>query len=119
MRGFKEHGGQTVGTESHSDYPAAKHCIVWFDRAAAQGYPEAGESLGDLYSFGDGVGQDKDKAAEWFRRAAEQGRATAQFKLAEVLLEGGAETSAEQGDPRAMNNLAVLLWWRLAAEQGI
>ena len=120
MRGFREHGGQTVGTERHSDDPAAQHCIVWFERAAAQGCPGAEEGLVDLYSFGDGVGQDKAKAAEWFRRAAEQGRASAQFKLAEVLLEGGAETSAEQGDPRAMNNLAALLrqWWRLAAELG-
>jgi TPR repeat protein len=38
-------------------------------------------ALGDRYRFGDGVSQDDVKAAKWYRLAADQGHAKAQFEL--------------------------------------
>ena len=37
--------------------------------------------LGDQYYYGDGVGKDLRKAEEWYRKAADQGHAGAQFHL--------------------------------------
>jgi TPR repeat protein len=56
------------------DNEAAK----WFG-LALQGDAEAQFNLGLLYVKGEGVPQDYVDAAEWYRRAAEQGHAGAQF----------------------------------------
>ena len=37
--------------------------------------------LGKLYRDGDGVPKDKEKAAEWFRKAADQGHKEAEVDL--------------------------------------
>ncbi|WP_407652607.1 tetratricopeptide repeat protein [Aporhodopirellula aestuarii] len=37
---------------------------IWFEKAAAQGFDEAKYKLGILYSNGDGVEQDREKAFE-------------------------------------------------------
>jgi TPR repeat protein len=52
--------------------------------AAEQGDAEAQFNLGSRYIFGMGVAQDKVKAAEWYRKAAEQGHEAAQKKLDEL-----------------------------------
>jgi localization factor PodJL len=90
--------------------------------------------------------RDKKLAAQWFELAAQQGLATAQYRLA-VMLETGAGlprdrdraealylAAAEQGNTRAMHNLGVLAadgadgkpdyasaanWFEKAAEFGI
>jgi TPR repeat protein len=51
---------------------------------------EAQNNLGLCFQFGYGAGQDYKKAAVWFRRAAEGGLATAQFKLAVSILRARA-----------------------------
>ena len=50
------------------------HRVIVLDRLAAdQGYHAAQFNLGVLYANGDGVPQDLAQAAEWYRKAAEQG----------------------------------------------
>jgi TPR repeat protein len=102
-------------------------------------------SLGVLYDIGHGVSQDYGQAAQWYRKAAEQGVAGAQFNLG-VLYDNGRgvlqdygqaaqwyRKAAEQGFARAQHNLGVhyrdsqgvpqdysqaVQWFRKAAEQG-
>jgi TPR repeat protein len=49
--------------------------------AAEQGDADAQYNLGNCYILGMGVAQDKAKAAEWYRKAAEQGHEGAQKRL--------------------------------------
>lgn len=101
--------------------------------------------LGCRYDDGEGVEQDYAKAAEWYRKAAEQGAAEAQYHLGVLYYEGdGVEQNytktaewyrkaADQGDDEAQNNLGVMyecgegvkqsyqraiVWYRKAADQG-
>ena len=100
---------------------------------------------GYAYFVGKGVPQDYAQAALWYRKAAEQGHAVAQFCLARLFDQGqgvpqdGAKAAlwyrkaAEQGDAKAQFNLGVMYdtgrgvprdyaravsWYRKAAEQG-
>ena len=45
-------------------------------------------SLGYAYDVGEGVTQNIETAAHWYRQAAEQGYANAQFNLAEMIRDG-------------------------------
>ena len=72
--------------------------------------------LGDLYDIGHGVPQDYAQAAFWFRKAAEQGDAEAQYDLGDLYDEG-------QGVPQDYAQAAAwyrkaAAWYRKAAEQG-
>ena len=93
---------------------------------------------GCAYRDGNGVRQDFTEAIKWFRKAAEQGCADAQFALAECCENGwGIEEdpdeavqwyrqAAEQGHAESQCSLASTLedpdeaakWYRKAAEQG-
>jgi len=100
---------------------------------------------GGKYYFGLGVDKDYSEAAKWFRKAAEQGHAKAQFILGVMYANGqgvaqdNAEAvkwyrrAAEQGNAKAQLNLGVMYangqgvaqdnaeavkWFRKAAEQG-
>jgi uncharacterized protein len=73
---------------------------------AAKGDAVAQLNLGAAYDNGLGVERDVDKAIEWYRKAADQGLAEAQFNLAHILVSedistvGAAEymlKAAEQG----------------------
>lgn len=78
---------------------------------AHYGNPSAQTQLGMLFIHGDeGMPRDGAQAAMWFRRAAEQGFADAQFNLALILL---------QGDGVSPDPAEALIWCRRAAEQGI
>ena len=99
-------------------------------------------TLGLIYYSGDGVPIDKVQAIEWFRMAAEQGNAKAQFNLGSAF-HSQKDTqeavkwfrkAAEQGNIDAQSILGALLyngngisksdqieavtWFRKAAEQG-
>ena len=63
----------------------------------------------DLHASGDGVAQDYEQAAYWFREAAIQGVPNAQYNLG-VLYENG--WGVEKSDVRS------LLWYHSAAESG-
>ena len=73
-----------------------------------------------MYSIGLGVPQDSKQAVTWFRKAAEQGYAVAQYDLGVKYHDGEGvpqddkqavtwyRKAAEQGYAKAQNNLAVL-----------
>jgi TPR repeat protein len=65
--------------------------------------------IGNMYAEGRGVDQNYQEAVKWYRLAAEQDFAEAQYNLG-VMLENG--TGVE------VNNQEAIKWYRLAAEQG-
>src|SRR5262245_18425788 len=73
--------GQNLKNEPRVDFAAAS-------AAAARGGPEAQHMLGRIYAEGKQVKLDYRQAANWYRKAAEQGLAKAQYDLG-VLLEIG------------------------------
>lgn len=77
--------------------------------AAENGDPRAQSALGYAYDIGEGVTQNLETAAHWYRKAAEQGYANAQFNLAEMF---------RDGDGVAQSNEAALEWYTKAAMQG-
>ena len=111
--------------------------------AAVKAIPRS--SWGVAYDTGQGVAQDSAEAARWFRLAADQGHAEAQFNLGVMYDEGKGvpqddaeaarwyQLAADQGLTEAQYNLGVTYdegegvpqddaeaarWYRLAAEQG-
>jgi uncharacterized protein len=83
--------------------------------------PRAMTMLGELYANALGVKRDYAKAAEWYRRAADNGDREAMFALAMQYLSGRGGTpsnrqegarwlasSAKLGEPKAAYNLALL-----------
>ncbi|MCY3757517.1 MAG: tetratricopeptide repeat protein [Acidobacteria bacterium] len=113
-----------VGCQSQTTY---------IQRRAQQGDPGAQYALGDMYSTGEGVPRDVRKAVKWYRKAAEQGHASAQFAL--VLYssevpewEEWLRLAAKQGHIQAQLYLAsryregdwvkAVKWYREAAEKG-
>ncbi|MEE9139264.1 MAG: tetratricopeptide repeat protein [Alphaproteobacteria bacterium] len=88
------------------DYRAAYR--EWADLAAA-GDADAQVALAGLYRSGLGVPQDGSRAADWYRRAAEQGHGIAQLNLGEMYLTG-------RGVRR--DRIQAYLWLSLAAAQG-
>lgn len=79
-------------------------------KKAESGDAEAQRQLGDLYFFGDtGLPKDPVKAVEWYRRAADQGHADAQFNLGRCYETGiGAKKSLTD----------AVMWYRMAAGKG-
>ena len=65
--------------------------------------------MGVMYANGQGVAKDERQAVEWYRKAADQGDATAQFNLG-VMYDNGQGVSKDE-------RLAVE-WYRKAADQG-
>ena len=76
---------------------------------ATDGVAQAQNTLGLIYSNGQGVPQDNKEAVKWWRLAAEQGFAPAQTNLGWMYSKG-------QGVPQ--DDKEATKWWRLAAEQG-
>ena len=62
-----------------------------------------------MYANGEGVPEDAAEAVRWFRLAAEQGDATAQFSLGVMYASG-------QGVPE--DDVTAYAWLNIAAEQG-
>ena len=79
-------------------------------KKAEQGDVVAQFSLGDMYSYGQGVPQDAAEAARWYRRAAEQGNGAAVQFLVGVLY--------RDGDGVPQDYAEAVKWFRLAAAQG-
>ncbi|MCP4384819.1 MAG: sel1 repeat family protein [Hyphomicrobiales bacterium] len=65
--------------------------------------------LGRMYTYGQGVPRDGAEAAKWYRLAANQGDAEAQFNLVVTYNFG---RGVPQDDAEAVK------WFRLAVEQG-
>ena len=61
-----------------------------------------------MYFNGRGIAQDKTKAAKWYRKAAEQGNAIAQFNLGYLYAVGQGVTQ---------DKAEAAKWYRKAVEQ--
>ena len=141
---------QTERVLTPENYQAAARKFPEIKSKAEKGDAESQYVLGLMYFFGVGVSRDEGDAGEtvkWIRKAAEQGYAPAQIKLAsmymfskELLPRDNAEAAkwyrkaAEQGDPEGQRELArwgyaggviaskddaeAIKWYRKAAEQG-
>jgi len=76
---------------------------------AQQGNAQAQQALAKMYSKGEGVPQDFNEAAKWYKKAAEQGSAESQYYLA-----GAYEWGL--GVPEDSNK--AFKWYKKAAKQG-
>ena len=65
-----------------------------------------------MYTNGLGVPEDDAEAVRWYRMAAAQGNASAQFILGGIYANGNGE-NVPQDDAEAVR------WFRMAAEQGL
>ncbi len=85
--------------------------LAELQRSAHAGDPWAQLNLGAAYDHGmAGVPRDSSRALRWYRKAAEQGLAKAQFNLAHCLVvgcDGGVDARQAR------------IWMRRAAEQGM
>jgi TPR repeat protein len=75
---------------------------------AQHGNADAQQLVGSMYANGDGVSQDKVRAAHWYSLAAEQGKVDAQFALG-IMYRDGAGVPRDRG--------LALKWLRRAAEK--
>ena len=66
-------------------------------------------NLGTAYIKGNGIGQDREAAAKWWRKAADKGIAAAQFNLGCCYY---------AGDGVVQDKEKAVMWWRRAAEHG-
>ena len=83
-----------------------------FDEAKAKaeaGDAEAQYSLGVMYDSGEGVAEDKKKAAKWYRLAADQGDAIAQTCMGWMY---------SQGQGVEQNYVTAYAWASIAATNG-
>jgi len=87
-----------------------KKLLKMLKEDAVKGDPWRQYELGYKYDFGEGVPQDYEKAAKWYRKSAEQGVHLAQYNLG-TLYEYGY--GVQQDLKEAMR------WYRKAAEQGM
>ena len=65
--------------------------------------------MGACYANGNGISQSYTEAVKWFRLAAEQGVAEAQFNLGVCYY---------FGEGVAKNKATAIRWWKKAAAQG-
>ena len=79
------------------------------EKLAARGHLEANFQLGEFYSSGEGVREDKRKAFDFYETAAGKGHAKACFKLALCY---------QQAEGVEQNNKKALQWFERAAERG-
>ena len=100
--------------------------IRWYRKAADQGYAKAQYNLGCYYGHGQdelgkvvpggptvwskiGIPKDAVEAMKWYRKAAENGHARAQYFM-------GKSYHSGEGVPK--DQVEAFKWWRKAAEQG-
>lgn len=123
-----------------------QHAVVWFRKAAEEGYAPAQYELARCYMYGYGVAKNHEEMVYWTLLAAEQGYADAQNMLGVCYYRAyGVSQSyteavkwflkaADQGCAEAQFNLArcyangegveqstsiARYWYGLAAEQGL
>ena len=87
--------------------------------AAVAGDPAAQNTLGIKYEIGLGVPMNDTLAMQWYRKAAQQGLAEAQFNLAAVLIAdlmvGATPASVKQNEKKFIE---AYMWVSLAANAG-
>src|SRR5579871_6806360 len=78
---------------------------------ATSGDAAAQVQVGEAYAEGKGVTRDPQKAAEWYKKAADAGSISAELHLAVLYRDGAGKTF-----PRDAQQAAA--WYRKAADQG-
>ena len=99
--------GEYPGDTNHVNHAEAAR---WYRRAAGRGYPPAMSTLGYMYQYGVGVGQDWTLALQWNRRAAEKGDPAGQDNLGQMYENGNAAL------PRDL--VQAYKWFWLSQQQG-
>jgi uncharacterized protein len=79
------------------------------DVFAQKGDPRSQNTLALMYENGKGVAQNYTKAVQWYRQAANQGFAEAQFNVGRMFAAGNGVDK---------NDLEAMSWFRRAAQQG-
>ena len=104
---------QDMFDEAAEDYKRGDYKLAFqkLQFLAEQGDAEVQLNLGYMYRDGTGVAQDDHDAMEWFRKAAKQNHAQAQFELGEFYYVGSRKIPQDYYE--AVN------WYRKAAEQGL
>lgn len=99
--------------EAYQRWQAGQHeqMLALVQPLAMEGDAMAQFLLGGFYSRGEGVLQDEEKAVAWWRKAAEQGLASAQNELGVALTDG---RGVDEPDP-----VQAVAWYRRAAAQGL
>ena len=92
--------------------PNFHEALKWFRKAAAQGDPDAQNSLGQMFQDGEGVRQSCIEAAKWYRMAAEHvpdfgGAGQGRNNLGLLYLNG-------DGVPK--DYVRAYMWFKLAAD---
>jgi len=96
-----------VKASEKGDYSTAQKLLL---PLAEKGDVRAQCSLGDMYFTARGVKQDFKESAYWYRKAAEQGKASAQYDLGFILF------YQSKGVPQDFKQASD--WFRKAADQG-
>ncbi len=78
---------------------------------AKEGHPKAQFNVGLIYANGKGVNKDSYQAMVWYKKAAKQGNAAAQYNLAKLISQ-----RPDKEDPRALERIKY--WYEKAAEGG-
>ena len=81
----------------------------WYEKAAEQGDGASFNGIGLMYSNGNGVRQDANKAFGWFQRSAEEGFGWGMYNLAHCY---------ENGDGVQQNDRIAKEWYEKAAYTG-
>ena len=89
--------------------------IEHFKQEAEKGDAAAQNSFGLRFVSGEGVPRSDEEASKWFRRAAQQGLAEAQFNLGKIFYTASLRHLAMGiGEDR----MEAYMWFHLAAAQG-
>jgi len=89
--------------------PNGQKAVEWYFKAAERGFAPTFVRLGDISYYGQlGHLQDYGQASMWYRKAAEQDDAYAQYQLGSML---GSETGVKRNPSEAIK------WLTLSAEQ--
>ncbi len=101
-------GDFSYGWDAFQQGDHATAIEVW-TRLAEQGHKSAQINLGYMYDYGQGVAQNSQRAARWYRAAATQHSAVGQYNLALLISEG--KTPPLEGRD-------ALYWLKKSAAQG-
>lgn len=87
----------------------------WEEKARA-GDVLAQNVMGMAYKYGLGIKQNHEMSGQWFRKAAEQGDADAQFNLGRIYGKGFGTYARTRAAPQ--DDVEAVYWYRRSAEQG-
>ena len=94
----------------YADEEKYKDAMRWYEKAAEQGDGASFNEIGLMYSNGNGVRQDANKAFGWFQRSAEAGFGWGMFNLAQCY---------EYGDGVQQNDRVAKKWYEKAANKSL